>query len=170
MWSTNWRKSWLASKATSTTRGGPLQARLTRTRRPLILRSVQSPTRRIAAAALSLILSFGGLGLCAGQATPEARMACCTDLGTCPMHHGTPDGSTRVVTQADADACCASSDRDESTPSASMVSPVVALALTTSPVPAMVLPQDPLFAAFNAPLRLPGGHVPKHVLLSVFLI
>ena len=143
---------------------------MTHTRRPLILGAVLLATRRVAAAHLILILSFGGLGLCAGQATPEARMACCTDLGTCPMHHGAPAGSTRVVTQADADACCASSDRDESTPSASLVSPVIALALTTSPVPAVVLPLDPLFDAVNAPLRLPGGHVPKHVLLSVFLI
>ena len=86
------------------------------------------------------------------------------------MHHGTPDGSSTVVTQADADACCASSDSDESTPATSMVSPVIGLALTTSPVPVVVLPRDPLFDAVNAPLRLPVGHVPKHVLLSVFLI
>jgi len=126
-------------------------------------------TRRIAAIALSVVLSSAGVGLCAGwAATPEARMACCAKGGDCPMHKSA-QGSGKVISQGDADGCCAASERDHSTPSQTFA-PSVSLALVVSPisvvVPSIVVPPD----AWHALVPLPGSQVPRHLLLSVFLV
>ena len=129
------------------------------------------------AAALVVALTFGAAGWaeCAGwQATPEARMACCSGSGVCPMHGSTEpsSGSERVVTQAQADSCCAASDTDDSTPSSGAFSLSLSAALVTSALSTMAPITAPLapFDAWRAYIPLPGGQVPKHVLLSVFLI
>ena len=69
-------------------------------------RVVELLLRRTAALVVVLTLGAAGWAECAGwQATPEARMACCSSSGDCPMHGSTEPGagSERVVTQAQAD-------------------------------------------------------------------
>ena len=68
---------------------------------------------RLAALALTFGLMAGNAAICAGWLpSPEARMACCADGAECPMHKGDShrSGSERVLTQAQADSCCASSE------------------------------------------------------------
>lgn len=100
-------------------------------------------------------------------------MACCSDTGPCPMHGASESGShaERVVTQAQADSCCAASDQSESTPTA----PAFSISLTAALV--APLPTIEPVLALSAPLGfwrehipLPGSSAPKHLLLSVFLI
>ena len=129
------------------------------------------------AAALVVILTIGAAGWaeCGGwQASPEARMACCSGSGDCPMHGSTGHGggSERVVTQAQADSCCAASDGDDSTPSAGAFSLLLSAALVTSTLSTLAPLTAPLasFDAWRTHVPLPIGHVSKHVLLSVFLI
>ena len=97
-------------------------------------------------------------------------MACCAKGGDCPMHRSAQgSGSTIVITQADANSCCAASERRDSTPSPTFV-PTAALALVVSPVavalPSTVVPADP----WHALVPLPSSQVPRHLLLSVFLV
>jgi hypothetical protein len=61
--------------------------------------------RRFAAVAVVLALSAGNLAICAGwQATPEARMECCKNGTSCPMHKSEShrSGSKRAITQTPA--------------------------------------------------------------------
>lgn len=129
-------------------------------------------TRAVAVTTL-LIVGTGGWAECAGwQATPEARMACCVEGDACPMHKSAASGSnsTASVSQTEADRCCAASESDNSTPPAS------SLAMTVPPaplaaelfafVPSPAVPRD--FWRESVPLA--GSQVPRHLLLSVFLI
>ena len=119
-------------------------------------------------------LLAGNAAVCAGWlSTPEARMACCAEGHECPMHKGDSHGSAsgRVLTQAQADSCCASSERknsDQSNPSfaAAITAAVlgVGIVLPVS-VPALVLSD-----AWRTSAPIPIAPVPKHVLLSVFLV
>src|SRR5262249_26431533 len=70
--------------------------------------------RRIAAVAAILALGAGNVAVCASwQATPEARMACCMNGTTCPMHKsdGHDHSSKRSFSQTQADTCCAASSQ-----------------------------------------------------------
>ena len=131
--------------------------------------------RRTAAFGVALALTAAGWAECAGwQISPEARMACCLTNGACPMHGSTEPsaGSERVVTQAQADGCCASSDTDDSMPSSAAFSLSLSAALVTSALWTMAPAMAPT-APFNASrthVPLTVSQVPKHVLLSVFLI
>jgi len=130
--------------------------------------------RRAAALVVALTLGAAGWAECAGwQATPEARMACCLDSAVCPMH-GSPEpgsGSGSLVTQAQADSCCAASDANDSTPSAGAFSLSLSATLVTNPLATLapVTAPAPLDAS-RTHVPLPGAQVPKHVLLSVFLL
>jgi hypothetical protein len=131
--------------------------------------------RLTAALVVAIRLGAAGWAECAGwQATPEARMACCTGNGDCPMHGSTESGtgSERVVTQAQADSCCAASDTNDSTQSSSAFSLSLSAALATSTLTTLAPIAAPpaLFEAWRTHVPLPLGQVPKHVLLSVFLI
>ena len=141
--------------------------------RVCILRAVIKWLRRASAAAIVLALLAGDITLCAGwAATPEARMACCTD-GDCPMHKGESQnpGSDLVVTQGEADNCCASSERQQSNETAPTFVGVVSSAVLGAgvvvpvPVPALVASDS-----WRTLAPFPLAHVPKHVLLSVFLV
>ena len=89
------------------------------------------------------------------------------------MHDGESHepGSARVLTQAEADSCCASSEREESSPSAPTFGAAISLAvrgpgiLLPAHVPALVLSD-----VWRTVSPLPTTPVPKHVLLSVFLV
>jgi len=138
-------------------------------------KNVELLLRRTAAFVVALALAAAGWAECAGwQASPEARMACCSDHGDCPMHGSTEPGggSERVVTQAQADTCCAASGTNDSTPSAVAFSLSLSAALvpsTLSTLPPILAPPAS-FGAWRTHAPLPLGQVPKHVLLSVFLI
>jgi len=129
--------------------------------------------RRLSGFVLALALGAGNTGVCAGWAsTPEARMACCSDGATCPMHRNEAGGNktVRPITQVQADTCCASAEHENS--SQSRPTHVTAL---PSPVleNGIVLTQKPRLAALDAIWRtapIPTPSIPKHVLLSVFLV
>ena len=129
---------------------------------------------RLAALALTFGLMAGNAAICSGWLpSPEARMACCADGAECPMHKGdsSRSGSEQVLTQAQADSCCASSERENSSQS----SPKFVAAITAAVLGVgVVLPADvPALVPRNAwrtSAPMPGAPVPKHVLLSVFLV
>jgi hypothetical protein len=78
--------------------------------------------------------------------------------------------SQRVITQAEADSCCASAEGGDSTPSATPFAGLLAPALLPSPLPAVALPVRVQIHAWRALIPTPPEHVPKHVFLSVFLV
>jgi hypothetical protein len=128
--------------------------------------------RRLSAVFLAVALVAGQAGVCAGwMPTAEARMACCSDDGPCPMHKSeSEDGPTRVVTQAEADRCCAASEHEDSTPSQSNAGFFLTLAVALSPIPGLLPAPEAHADIWRASVPIPTGHVPKHVLLSVFLV
>jgi hypothetical protein len=137
-------------------------------------REVLRLVHRFAALVLTFGLMAGNVAVCAGWlATPEARMACCAEGGDCPMHKGDSQevGSEQVLTQAQADSCCASSEREssnQSNPSSATAITVAVLGVGTvlpASVPALVLSD-----AWRTSTPIPVAPVPKHVLLSVFLV
>lgn len=129
---------------------------------------------RLSAVLLSLGLLAGNATVCAGWAgTAAERMACCAEGHDCPMHEAESHhtGPDRGLTQAEADACCASSERETSTPSTPTFVTATSFAIlgpgTVQPesVPALVLSD-----VWRTVSPVPTTPVPKHVLLSVFLV
>jgi hypothetical protein len=117
-------------------------------------------------------MAAGNVALCAGwEPTREARKACCAEGASCPMRKAAVDTHTsgRLVSQADADRCCAASEQDDAAPSAAYVLSA-ALALAPVTLPAM----DVAFLWQRAgwpPEPPPPPHsVARHLLLSVFLL
>jgi hypothetical protein len=142
---------------------------------PVHPKIVELLLRRTAAFVVALALAAAGWAECAGwQTSPEARMACCLTSGACPMHGSTESsaGSERVVTQAQADSCCAASESDDSTPSSAAFSLSLSAALVTSGLSIMAPPAAPAasFEAWRTNVPFTVSQVAKHVLLSVFLI
>ena len=135
-----------------------------------VLRLVQ----RLAALALTLALMAGNAAVCAGWLpTPEARMACCADGGECPMHEGAShrSGSERVLTQLQADSCCASSESQKSSQSSpTFVAAITAAILGAGTVLPANVPALVLSDGWRTSAPIPVAPVPKHVLLSVFLV
>ncbi len=135
---------------------------------------VQTVGRRLIALTLTALVVAGNAAVCEGwAATPEARMACCNDGQPCPMHAGASDGSpaTQTVTQADADRCCASSEQEQSGQATQsfavpVSSTVLGLGIVVPPAPPRLVLTD----AWRTGVPIPPRPVPKHVLLSVFLL
>ena len=128
--------------------------------------------RRIGAIALALFISGGDAALCAGwEVTAEARMACCVS-GACPMHgageHGS--GSANNVSQAEADSCCLASESTGPTPTSQVFAMVLPSAVPVPQLFAFVSALIVMADAAREPIPLSGSQVPKHLLLSVFLI
>jgi len=130
-------------------------------------------TTRLAAIVVVLTVSAGNLAVCAGwQATPEARMACCLNATSCPMHKSESHrpGSKRILSQAQADSCCAaaSAPTQSSVAGSTYVSPhgtgLAPQADLVVPIPTLALQQ------WRALVPLPASPVPKHILLSVLLV
>jgi hypothetical protein len=89
------------------------------------------------------------------------------------MHEGESDnsGSSRVVTQAQADSCCALSEPDRSNqPNPTFVATISNAILGTGVVLQEPTPAQVLRDGWRATAPIPIAHVPKHVLLSVFLV
>jgi len=129
--------------------------------------------RRLTSILLSLALCVGNVVVCAGWApTPEARMACCRDGQACPMHKGKPHGPVRTLTQSEADACCAASeDHQRSSPSTPTFAAAISVAvLGTSVVMPASVPPLVRTDGWRPVSPSPPAPVPKHVLLSVFLV
>ena len=130
-------------------------------------------TRRLAAIAAALTLCVGNVAVCAAwEVTPEARMACCQDESTCPMHKSDShsSGVKHSVTQEQADDCCAGSERSHSatTNSTFVLSGTVPFAPAIVPVAAPA--NLPALQGWRVFVPLPLTHVPKHLLLSVLLV
>lgn len=130
--------------------------------------------RRLSSLALVLALVAGNVALCAGwTASPEARMACCAEGSQCPMHQSDASESqdAHAVTQARADACCAASERhgaDPNTPTLTLTpwavppgAPIVLPAYVPPPV---------LADGWHVVARVSTTLIPRHLLLSVFLV
>jgi len=146
---------------------------LTPRRGSSILITVLNFSQRVSVFLVALALSANNVALCAGwMATPEARMACCSNGGACPMHKADSHdlGSPRALSQAEADQCCAASEHDDAAPSASAFALTMSLAVLPSPVP-LVTPAAALERdAWRRHSPVPGTHLPRHLLLSVFLV
>jgi hypothetical protein len=129
---------------------------------------------RLAAVALTFGLMAGDAAVCAGWLpTAEARMACCADGVECPMHKGDShrSGSERVITQAIADNCCAAAEGQNSNQSnPSFVMAITAAVLGVAVVLPANVPALVLSDAWRTSAPIPVAPVPKHVLLSVFLV
>jgi len=129
--------------------------------------------RRGAAFVAALALCAGNVAVCAGwQATPEARMACCMDGATCPMHKSDrhEHSSRRAVSQAEADSCCAAAaQRRDSAAAGSTFATSGVMALV--PVAAFIVPVSAFMSQdWRALVPLPVSSTPKHLLLSVLLV
>ena len=126
--------------------------------------------RRLASIVCVLAFAQSAVAECAGwQTTAEARRQCCED-GACPVHHH-DDGANRArIAQSAADDCCAQSQRQESSPSATVFSSTITLAIVHS-VPGVVLSPLPL-VVLGAPWETasPPIRVAKHLLFSVLLV
>lgn len=85
------------------------------------------------------------------------------------MHQGDGDGSAQAISQAEADSCCAASETDESAPTASTLNFSISLAPVQT---AVQLVDRPLvrFETQRTLAPIPSTSVPKHLLLSVFLL
>jgi hypothetical protein len=129
---------------------------------------------RLAAVALTFGLMAGDAAVCAGWLpTAEARMACCADGVECPMHKGDShrSESERVITQAQADRCCAAAEGQNSNQSnPSFVTAIPAAVLGVGVVLPANVPALVLSDAWRTSAPIPVAPVPKHVLLSVFLV
>ena len=129
---------------------------------------------RLSAVVLAVALLAGTAGVCAGWLpTPEARMDCCVEGGTCPMHKGDVPGSaqTRTMTQAQADSCCASSEGGNSSQSSpSFVASMPQAVLGTGILLPAVAPALVLTDGWRTAAPIPTAPIPKHVLLSVYLV
>ena len=100
-------------------------------------------------------------------------MACCSESGECPMHkgHSHRSGSGRVPTQAQADSCCGSAEGQHPNQSNSpVVTAVTAAVLGVGVVLPASVPALVLSDAWRLSAPIPIALVPKHVLLSVFLV
>lgn len=130
---------------------------------------VMARVRCLAVMALSLALASPGPGACSGWlATPDARMACCVDGSHCAMHETTL-AAAAGITQASADRCCTMSDADPPpTPAAWVL--LAPPAPAVQPVPGTVALLVEASAPSPTPPPLPAIQVPRHLLLSVFII
>jgi hypothetical protein len=130
--------------------------------------------RGLSSVALILVLLAGNTAVCAGWAfSPQARMACCADGDACPMHKGTAHTSDvgQSLSQDQADACCGASEQQQSNQSVQPFITAISSAvlgagvIVPAPVPALVASD-----AWRTVVPIPRAHIPKHVLLSVFLV
>lgn len=125
-------------------------------------------------AVLVLALATANAAMCAGWApTPEARMACCTESGACPMHAGKSHdpGPDHVLTQAQADSCCAASESESSgQPSPTFAAGVTIAVLGPATVLPVSVPALVLTDRWRTIVPNPTAPVPRHLLLSVFLV
>jgi hypothetical protein len=147
--------------------------RLTPNRRLQHPRGVLRPLGRFAALTMVLVLVGGHLAECPGWlATAEARMACCANEQECPMHKAGQhsSGSRQLVSQSDADRCCATSERGESMPTSVKANAVDGPALIPTSLSGVLVSPATWFDNPIERVSGPPASRSRHVLLSVFLI
>lgn len=128
------------------------------------------PIRRLSAFALTVVLSVGQAAVCAGWlATPEARMACC-EQGPCAMHGESGGAPARSLGQADADRCCAASERETPAQETGTGGAAIGLAIVPLPTPHVPSPASTLSGAWEARAPAPVPRIPKYLLLSVLIV
>jgi hypothetical protein len=89
------------------------------------------------------------------------------------MHKGESPraGSRRVITQVQADSCCASSERENSSQSSpTFVASITHAVLGAGTVLPAVAPALVLSDGWRTAAPIPAAPIPKHLLLSVFLV
>jgi hypothetical protein len=102
---------------------------------------------------------------CAGwQSTAQARKACC---GACHNDNQQSERHEYGVTQAQADACCAASEPDQSETAAMGGASVVLAAGPQLAVPAAAVT---MIGRIHRFAHIRTSPVPKHLLLSVLLV
>ena len=100
-------------------------------------------------------------------------MECCADEAECPMHKGDSHhpGSERIVTQVQADSCCASAEGQNSNQSnPTFVTAITSAVLGVGVVLPANVPALVLSDGWRTSAPRPVAPVPKHLLLSVFLL
>lgn len=99
-------------------------------------------------------------------------MACCDEAETCPLQHQAASESqfATSVSQAQADACCALSAGHESVTPTSKLALSASLAPVTSPLPVALVADPSPREDWRTSVPLTRPPIPKHVLLSVFLV
>jgi hypothetical protein len=139
-----------------------------------MLEEVLNFSRRFSALLAALALVGGSQAVCAGWLpTAEARMACCVEGRACPMHEANDhsSGSGHVMTQVEVDTCCMASQREPSTPSNPALAAAISVnVLGPSTVLPAVVPALVLSGHWRTASPIPTTPVPRHVLLSVFLV
>lgn len=123
---------------------------------------------------LMLPLASGGASVCSGwMSSAEARMTCCSDGQRCPMHPGEPrgSGSRRVITQSEADTCCAWSEQQQSSGTHEAIAlPVSSEVLGRGVVVPAAVPRLVLTDDWRTASPDPSPPDDKPVVLSTFLI
>ena len=147
---------------------------MTVARRFSILKGVLTAIRRLVALLLAVFVSAGNAAICAGWApAPEARMECCSGDAPCPMHKGESRSqqSPHSISQAQADSCCALSERDSSNQSnPTNVASISSAVLGTGTVLPALVPALVLSDGWRTVAPILSPPVPRHLLLSVFLV
>jgi hypothetical protein len=87
-----------------------------------------------------------------------------------PNGHQVGSGPQTRMTQTEADACCALSERSTSTPSGSSHLTPITLAVVSTPVASVPADHLTLRAGSREPVPIVSSPVPRHLLLSVFLV
>ena len=112
--------------------------------------------------------------LCAGwNSTPEARMDCCQAESDCPMHGGgqMPSAAhSRALSQARADACCATSEQGSSSRTSQVTAlqqPAVLASIAGWPA---VVPVPSASGESRQPLAANSPPIARHLLLSVIIV
>lgn len=136
-----------------------------------MLDSVRALLTRLAATIAVLGLVPGtATALCAGwEPSAEARRACCA-AGLCGNdHRGSPTArGGLVISQVEADSCCAESESGQQSASPSLVTAPLPVPDTGSVL--LASPPLPTYSVVRWAAPPPTDHVPKHIRVSVFLI
>lgn len=144
---------------------------LTCARARSMLETVRALLTRLAATVAVLGLVPGtATALCAGwQPSADARRACCA-AGLCADdHRGAPTaGGDLVISQVEADSCCAESESGQQSASQSLITAPLPVPVTGSVLLALPPLSTHSVVRWAAPPQ--SDHVPKHIRLSVFLI
>ena len=134
---------------------------------------VRAVLRHIIVLALIATAVVADAHLCAGwTSTPEARMDCCRAESDCPMHGGQmpPTAQSQPPSQAQADACCATSEQGSSSNTSQVTALqqpglLVSIAGGLAVVPVPAAPGES-----RQPLATNSPPIARHLLLSVLIV
>ncbi len=134
---------------------------------------MRSVCRAFAALAIVAAILTGNLAVCAAwQSSAVERLACCGQEPACPMHPSPAHHSHAMgrTAQTDADTCCAASEPRRQAPTTATFSLPAPMMLGQSAlsliVPALAAP----LGSTSADPPRSTSTVPRHLLLSVFLV